>query len=162
MWFELKKVRLPHPHPTHLSFCGLFRQLYYSELIFTMRCSVVLMVFLNSRQARVSCEVLVNTNNQTIEHQDCYPEVKIHHAAHFCIDISYFCLNFNLTAPGILFLVYAVKGRRKLGFHCYFCDTMLKLESGNSSDVAEFGCKYQLQSVWGSLSYVGFDRKRKW
>ncbi|KAL0559489.1 hypothetical protein IC582_004100 [Cucumis melo] len=25
-------------------------------------------------KARVSCEVLVNTNNQTIEHQDCYPE----------------------------------------------------------------------------------------
>ncbi|CAK9329363.1 unnamed protein product [Citrullus colocynthis] len=25
-------------------------------------------------KARVSCEILVNTNNQTIEHQDCYPE----------------------------------------------------------------------------------------
>lgn len=46
------------------------------------------MVFLNARQARVSCEVLVNTNNQTIEHQDCYPEVRIHHVAHFSVDIS--------------------------------------------------------------------------
>lgn len=111
-----------------------------------MGCSVVLMVFLNACQARVSCEVLVNTNNQTIEHQDCYPEVKIHHVALFSIDNSYFCLNFNLTAPWILFLVFAVKGRWKLGesFHYYFCGMTLKQESGNSP---EFGCKYHLQSV---------------
>jgi len=49
---------------------------------------VVLMLILNAHQATVSCEVFVDTNSQTIEHQDCYPEVRIHHFAYFSVDIS--------------------------------------------------------------------------
>ncbi|KAJ6698810.1 LATE EMBRYOGENESIS ABUNDANT (LEA) HYDROXYPROLINE-RICH GLYCOPROTEIN FAMILY [Salix purpurea] len=36
-----------------------------------------LLLFKIPINGRVSCQVLVNTNNQTVEHQDCYPQVRL-------------------------------------------------------------------------------------
>lgn len=63
-------------------------------------------------QAKVSCEINVDIHNQTIEHQNCYPQVKLFHASCHCILIFTFivkekkqCSSFFLSLQWSSFMV---------------------------------------------------------
>lgn len=61
---------------THIS---IYKEMSFMYLSFTSCISEKMTLLFLGNQATVSCEVYVNTKNQTVIRQDCYPEVRHSH-----------------------------------------------------------------------------------